>query len=117
MNKIFGALRQLFLLGVMVLSAESYAVASGGNQQSIGKKVIAAEDVIVKPKLKSDSCGEPIYPAISKRNNEEGKVGVQLWITGTACFMPKTGNNEIFRCYGTAHPPNFMAGLGITFCG
>lgn len=80
MNKIFGALRQLFLLGVMVLSAESYAVASGGNQQSIGKKVIAAEDVIVKPKLKSDSCGEPIYPAISKRNNEEGKVGVQLWI-------------------------------------
>lgn len=80
MNKIFGALRQLFLLGVMVLSAESYAVASGGNQQSIGEKVIPAEGVFVKPKLKSDSCGEPIYPAISKRNNEEGKVGVQLWI-------------------------------------
>ena len=78
MNKIYRILRQFFLLGVMALSAESYAVASGGKQQAIGDNVIAAEGSIVKPKLKPDSCGEPIYPAISKRNNEEGKVGVQL---------------------------------------
>jgi len=79
MNKLGKTLRQCFLFWVLALSAESYAVVAGGNQAS-GEKVTAAEGVIVKPKLKSDSCGEPMYPAISKRNNEEGKVGVHLWI-------------------------------------
>ncbi|MFO1388488.1 energy transducer TonB [Cellvibrio sp.] len=35
---------------------------------------------IIKPVLKPNSCGEPVYPATSRRDNEEGKVGVELRI-------------------------------------
>jgi periplasmic protein TonB len=79
MNKHSRILVKIFILFLMAVSIESLAIVSGstqlGNNQSL-----AANDIIVKPILKSDSCGEPIYPALSKRNNEEGKVGIQLWI-------------------------------------
>ena len=78
---------QFFLLSLVAVSVESVAVVSGKDRlldSQVGseqKTVLSTSDrSIVKPVLKANSCGEPIYPAESRRFNEEGKVGVQLWI-------------------------------------
>ncbi len=76
----------LLLLGVVAASANVFAVISGkdtptANSVAAEQKATSLLDRSVsKPILKANSCGEPIYPALSKRNNEEGRVGVQLWI-------------------------------------
>lgn len=71
---------------VTVLSANSFAAISV--QDQLENKQIAETQTklspldlsIIKPVLKPNSCGEPVYPASSRRNNEEGKVGVELRI-------------------------------------
>lgn len=75
----------LLVLGIIAASTNSFAVISGkdtsaNNQVAAAQKSPAADPSVKKPVLKPNSCGEPIYPVISKRNNEEGRVGVQLWI-------------------------------------
>lgn len=64
---------------LLLFGVQSQAKISGADQ-STNAQPAATNAVTVKPKLISNSCGEPIYPAISRRNGEEGRVGVQLWI-------------------------------------
>lgn len=75
----------LMMSGFLIVSANSFAVISGkdaaaGNSVPTEQKAAVADRPDTKPVLKPNSCGEPIYPLAAKRNNEEGRVGVQLWI-------------------------------------
>jgi len=72
----------IFILLATVSSA--HAVLSDANSAEkparLENQAAPAGGVIVKPKLKPESCGSPIYPDESRRLGEEGNVGVNLYI-------------------------------------
>lgn|GEM_PF-3017448 len=51
------------------------------NPPSPQKTLQELDPSISKPKLKKDSCGIPVYPEVSKRNGDEGKVGLELHVS------------------------------------
>lgn len=90
MQKLNKKLFTILLISLTTLAANTFAVVAGRessdkqkSSQQVATTTEDSKDKIVKPKLKNDSCGEPVYPVISKLKNEQGKVGVKLLIDET----------------------------------
>ena len=75
----FNENKLLMFVGILLLvmaSASRAVVSESGKAETAA----STNQSIIKPKLKSESCGTPIYPEESRRLGEEGRVLFNLYI-------------------------------------